>query len=168
MELNKPVIKSIINKCISNYCEFLSKNDQFISSYGEIDITNNINDGIVSSHTIRNYSYLLKKHCASLTDTIINIKDKWNVFPPEVDDKKVNLATCIINHIERNFIPDIAIELTANKSFLLLIQIQIYQKIIYYHPYIVQILYYLNVIVMSLKCVYTTLIKIAIISNTFY
>ena len=79
-----------------------------------------MNDSIVSSHTIHNYSYLLPKYCVNLTDTIVNIKDKWNVFLLEANNKKVNLAICIINHIQRKFIQDITIELTTNKLFLIL------------------------------------------------
>ena len=65
-KLNRPEIKSIFHKFISNFSGFLLKTDKFSSNYREINIINNINNDIVSSHTIRNYSYLLQKTVLSL------------------------------------------------------------------------------------------------------
>ena len=44
-----------------------------------MNVTNNINDSIFFSYTIFIYSYLLKNYFI-LTDTILNIKYKWNIF----------------------------------------------------------------------------------------
>ena len=65
-KLNSQKIKSIMHKCTSNYHEFLSKTNKFLSAYKETNITNNINYSIVSSHNICNYIYLLQKTVLAL------------------------------------------------------------------------------------------------------
>ena len=92
-KLNRQEIKSILHTYTS-YMQFkllwvLSKIDKFVSGYEEISITKNINDSIFSSHTVRNCSYLLQKHCISLTNTI-------RVKPPTRKCNKVSLKLCIL------------------------------------------------------------------------
>ena len=113
-------ITNMNNSIVSNY---IIRN-YTIRNYTDMNITN-MNNSIVSNYTIRNYTirnytYLFPKQCVNYMDTVVNASTKWNIFLLQANNEKINLTKCIINNIQREFIPHVKIELTANKSFLFL------------------------------------------------